>query len=374
MKSFESILKNPQILSKNLLQWYSAAQRDLPWRKTIDPYKIWVSEVMLQQTQVERVKSFYKKFLEHFPTVESLAEASWEELMECWRGLGYYRRARNMHAAAQVIVNDYAGVFPKTYADMLPLPGFGRYTAAAVASFAYSERVPAIDTNFHKVFIHVFGRDLWHSLKPLQQFEYAQQFLPKDGPAEFNHAIMDLGASGILDKPDRHNECPFTGFCQGAEEYALRERPVRSIFRDRETPSFRTFLGTRVAIGVLIHQGKVLIARRRKDDSFGGLWEFPGGKAHDNENERTCLKREMKEELDIEVAVRPAFYVTEAKIGERTLLLSFHRCSLLLGNPKPLAADELQWVSPEELLNYRFPPSNDEVIKLLLSKKAMFYQ
>ena len=353
-----------------LCEWYLENARDLPWRHTQDPYKIWVSEVMLQQTQVERVKEYYRRFLERFPNVESLANAPSEEVIVAWRGLGYYRRARNMQAAAQKIVALYEGKFPARYNELLELPGFGPYTAAAVASFAFAEDVPAIDTNFHKVMRHVFGAEKWDVMKPSEQFGFALKLIPKGRSSDFNQAMMDLSSSGILDRVEPHKDCPFAGFCRGVEEFVVRKQRKLTL-RDVDGISFASFDGVRVAIGVVVHERKILIAKRRSTDSYGGYWEFPGGKARDNEDERTCLKREMMEELGIEVAVRPHFYRTVVQRDGMRLLLSFHRCSLLTGEPEAKASEEILWSEVGELSDYQFPPTNYDVIDILKKRPAM---
>jgi A/G-specific adenine glycosylase len=353
-----------------LCEWYLQNARDLPWRTSKDPYKIWVSEVMLQQTQVERVKEYYRRFLELFPNVESLANAPWEDVMTAWRGLGYYRRARNMQAAAQKITTLYEGKFPGSFNELLELPGFGRYTAAAVASFAFGEDVPAIDTNFHKVMRHVFGVEYWDTLKPLEQFSFAVGMVPRGRSSEFNQGMMDLSSSGILDQVDLHVGCPFAGFCQGVEEFIVRKQRKLKL-RDADGLSFKNFDGIRVAIGVVVDERKILISKRRANDSYGGYWEFPGGKARTGEDERTCLKREMMEELGIEVAVRPHFYRTVVEREGMRLLLSFHRCSLLTGEPEAKECDEFLWSSVDELADYQFPPTNYDVIDILKKRPAM---
>ncbi len=349
---------------KPLYAWYAQYGRDLPWRKTKDPYAIWVAEIMLQQTQVERVKAFYKKFLEKFPTVYSLADASWEEVLEYWRGLGYYRRARNLHKAAQVVVEKYNGKFPDDFKALQELPGIGTYTAAAIASFAFGQDVPALDTNLHKVFRHVVGVEEWPCLKPAEQFAFAQNLISKGKGAQFNHALMDVAASGVLDNVLQHELCPFKSFCHGVMQ------PAKLIVRDQARLKNENVI--KVAAGVVIHQGKVLICKRPLHKPLGGLWEFPGGKLEANEDERKCLKRELMEELGIEVSVRPHFFKTMTQHKGQQILISFHRCSLLLGETKALEVDEFLWVTPPQLFDFKFLKANEEVMRILHKKKAMF--
>lgn len=340
--------------SKTLIAWYKQYGRDLPWRHTNDPYKIWVSEIMLQQTQVERVKEYYARFLQRFPTVRDLAAASWEDVLEQWRGLGYYRRARNLHAAANMVVDHFGGVFPPEYDELKKLPGVGSYTAAAIACFAFGDNVPAIDTNVEKVFGHVF-EDVWTELKPSEKTAFIQPFIGEGNGALFHHAIMDVGTALSAGEP-----CPFHEHCEGLK--VERKRHHAKIPKN----------AVRVAAGVLIHKGNVLISKRRADDSFPGCWEFPGGKLEEGEDERECLKREMKEELDIEVSVRPYFHRIAIEYKKKPYILTFHRCSLLLGEPKAIEVEEFRWIQAHELYDYDFPPANRKVIELLQKKKAMW--
>ncbi len=370
-----------QKFEKTLKDWYGLHRRDLPWRRTKDPYAIWVSEIMLQQTQVERVKEYYARFMKRFPNIGDLANAKWEDVLECWRGLGYYRRARNMHKAAQVIVKDFGGKFPRFYDDLRKLPGVGSYTASAIASFAFGEKVPALDTNISRVFERIFG-DAWEMLKPVERFEFAQKYIGGMKSRDFNYALMDLGSLVCNARQPKCGECAFQKVCSFAKanadaEYKLPRAAAGLAFADKggywggKLKAERN--AVKVAAGVLIHNGKVLIAKRPKGKPLAGLWEFPGGKVEYRENERTCLKREFIEELGVEVAVRPSFYKTLTEHEGTLISLSFHRCSLLLGEVRSLEGQEFKWVEAKDLNDYEFPSANDEVVTILQEKKAMFY-
>ena len=338
-----------------------------------------------------------------------MANAEWEDVLEYWRdpvspgtpqviasqrrGLGYYRRARNMHKAAQTIVKDFGGKLPRTYDDLKKLPGVGFYTAAAIASFAFGEKVPALDTNISRVFERVFG-DEWLRLKPGERFAFAQKYIGALSGRDFNYGLMDLGALVCNARQPKCGECCFQKVCgfdqaDAKEARRIMEGQARGLgktqsfaFGDSADGMYGRRRGgklkgpdssIKVAAGVLIHNGKILICKRPKGKALAGLWEFPGGKLELREDERQCLKREMVEELGIEVAVRPAFYKTVTEHEGVTIRLSFHRCSLLLGEVKALEGQEFTWVRAAELDDYDFPPANREALDLLKEKTAMFY-
>lgn len=357
---------------KLLHDWYLHNCRDLPWRNTRDPYAIWVSEIMLQQTQVARVKIYFEKFLQRFPKVQVLASAQWKEVLEYWRGLGYYRRARNLHTTAQLVVQNFQGQFPAHYVELLQLPGIGSYTAAALASFAFGETVPALDTNIKRVFKRIFAEQ-WTELSPGKQFAFAQKFIGSLGSRDFNYALMDLGSLICQARKPKCEDCCFQKSClfqvrdqetvqflkqkmlmlplKHVPSIALADRPLKRLQwkQKQDTPEIV------VAAGVLIHEGKVLICKRPKGKILAGFWEFPGGKLESGEDGRRCLKREFMEELGVEVAVRPAFFHADTEYDGIRIALSFYRCSLLLGEVQSLENQEFRWVQPHELLNYRFP-------------------
>lgn len=400
---------DPVIFQKNLLKWFNRYGRDLPWRhikperRGKDPYAIWISEIMLQQTQVSRVIDFYMRFIHRFPDVQSLAKATWEEVLEYWRGLGYYRRARHLHQTAQIIVQEFEGTFPDDTDQLRKLPGIGPYTAAAIASFAFGRDVVAFDTNLRRVFMRFLG-DWWTELGPRQQQAHLNTLIPKSKGAFFNHALMDIGATLCFSRNPLCKKCPLRSQCNFFQilSSSISYAPVqgnfpRLVLADKSSLKYEKSCQkiVKVAAGVVVRDGKILISRRPKHVEFGGFWEFPGGKLQDGEDERACLKRELQEELGIEVSVRPAFYVTRlqqsremfsgrhvtyfdkkkhktGQDGGQIVQISFHRCSLLLGEPKALQVQEFRWVAPEELSDYEFPPANKAVIEILLKKKAMF--
>ena len=217
--------KIQQFFGTQLVQWFKAKGRDLPWRRTRDPYKILLSEIMLQQTQVNRVKEFYHRFLKQLPDFKSLATASEETVIELWGGLGYYNRARNLQKTAQIIMQDYHGQFPTDHADILDLPGIGEYTAGAVMTFALNLRAPLVDTNVERVYARLFLQDITIS-SPSEKAKIfwmiAEKLLPFSEYWEFNQGIMDFGA--FLCKLPRPvcQQCPFSQFCRYYSRRSLK--------------------------------------------------------------------------------------------------------------------------------------------------------
>ena len=227
------------ILQRSLLKWYDEHQRDLPWRNTTDPYPVWISEVMLQQTQVQTVIPYYLKFLEHFPSVAALAKADTDALLRLWAGLGYYSRARNLQKAAQIIVEQFGGRFPQSYTDVLALPGIGRYTAAAIVSIAFGQPYAVLDGNVSRVLARLLSMsgDPKSSAVQNRLWAAAQQLLPRARPGDFNQAVMELGATVCSPRQPRCLLCPWTRQClarqQGQQELlpekARRRKSRRSL-------------------------------------------------------------------------------------------------------------------------------------------------
>lgn len=210
------------------MNWYQSCKRDLPWRRTKDPYAIWVSEIMLQQTRVEAVKGHYIRFIERFPNTGTLATADEAEVLKLWEGLGYYSRARNLQKAAKLIEHEYTGIMPVKYDDLLHLPGIGEYTAGAIASIAYCEAVPAIDGNVKRVATRVFGIresiDRQDIIKQIRKL--LQNVIPQDHPGDFNQALMELGATVCIPRLPKCDICPLQSFCDGYAQGDADSLPI----------------------------------------------------------------------------------------------------------------------------------------------------
>lgn len=242
-----------------LLRWYRANRRDLPWRRTTDPYKIWLSEIMLQQTRVAAVIEHYDRFLKRFPTVQKLAAAREASVLAQWSGLGYYRRARNLHAAAKVITKQHAGEFPRGSAELRGLPGIGRYTAAAISSIAFGEAVAVVDGNVERVIVRLTGRNLSGE----QVWAIADQMLSREHPGDFNQAMMELGAIVCAPGEPKCSECPVRKFCRTRGQCTSAAKAPRQIKRE-------------IACTLTHNDGLILLIQRSANQQLmPGMWELP---------------------------------------------------------------------------------------------------
>ena len=332
--------------SDRILAWYDQAARRMPWRGHPDPYAVWVSEIMLQQTRVETVIPYFERWMMRFPSIAALAEASEQEVLATWEGLGYYSRARNLHKAARVLVDKFAGTLPSDPAALRRLPGIGRYTAGAIASMAFGLDVPTLDGNIRRVLARLFDvsqpADAPAGEKLL--WALAEEYLPAGRAGDFNQALMDLGATVCLPRHPTCLICPLSSLCRARELGIQEQRPV---LKPRvEVPHYT------VTAAVLQRAGTVLLARRPSEGLLGGMWEFPGGKVEAGESLEDCLKREMREELGVQVRVGQAFGVYRHAYTHFRITLHAFRCELVEGRPRPLQAAGLAWVAPADLGNY----------------------
>ncbi len=250
-----------------LLDWYDRVKRDLPWRHTHDPYRIWLSEIMLQQTRTETVKGYYQRFLARFPTVEALAAAPEQEVLKAWEGLGYYSRARNLQKAARMVVQTHGGAFPDTYEGILALPGVGPYTAGAVGSIAFGLRVPAIDGNVYRVASRFFGvrEDVGQPAVQKRIRELVTQSLPAQRPGDYNQALMELGATLCCPGTPDCAACPWQSLCDACREGDADVLPIH----EKKRPPKQVD----VAVCLLTYENTVLV-RRRAERMLNGLYVF----------------------------------------------------------------------------------------------------
>lgn len=345
-------------LRQLLLAWYDRQGRDLPWRRTRDAYKIWVSEVMLQQTQVKTAMPYYQGWMEKFPDLETLAAADLQDVLKAWEGLGYYSRARNLHAAARLLLSQHQGQIPQSLETLLQLPGIGRTTAGGILSAAFNLPVSILDGNVKRVLARLVALPIPPSKAMGQLWQLSDTLLDPDRPRDFNQGLMDLGATVCTPKNPACLLCPWQQFCQAYCRGIQDRIPMREASRKIPHKS--------IGVAVIWHEGKVLIDRRPQSGMLGGLWEFPGGKIEDNETVEACIVREIEEELAIAVEVGEHLITVEHAYTHLKVTLTVHHCHYLHGEPQPLACDEIRWVKPEELSQYPFPKANTKIVTALL--------
>jgi len=252
-----------------LLEWYDINKRDLPWRSTKDPYKIWISEIILQQTQVVQGLVYYMRFLERYPDVASLACATEDQVLKMWEGLGYYSRARNLHATAKIIVKDYEGIFPSDYKEIIQLKGVGTYTAAAIASICFNLPYAVIDGNVYRFLSRFFGIDsAIDTVQGKKDFiQVADELLDKDSPADYNQGIMEMGATVCKPKLPLCDECPFNSSCLALRDGLINVLPVKAK-KVKQRARYFNYLFAEI-------DGKVYIERRNDKDIWKGLYQLP---------------------------------------------------------------------------------------------------
>lgn len=364
---------NWSAIAHALAVWHDQQQRSLPWRSAPagqrDPYQVWVSEIMAQQTRIETVVDYYERWMRRFPTIEALAAADQQEVLKQWEGLGYYARARNLHRAAQVVVAEHGGTLPQDRTALRRLPGIGDYTVGAILSLAYNQPEPILDGNVKRVLSRLADIeqpiDDPAVLKRLWQLARAAvEAAPPGSAGTVNEGLMELGALICVPANPRCLLCPVADHCQAFAHGTQGERPVTS--PKRQTPHYDVTAG-------VIWQGEIgasplLIAQRPQDRMLGGLWEFPGGKMEPEDVDLpSCLRREIREELGIEIEVGELVTtVQHAYTHFRITLYAFH-ARHVGGEPQALGCAAWRWVTPEELEAYPFPVTDRKIIAALRS-------
>lgn len=354
-----------QTAAHALQDWYAQNARELPWRSDPQPYAVWVSEIMLQQTRMEAVLPYYQRWMERFPTLQSLAEAPLQAVLSAWEGLGYYSRARNLHKAAQMVVQKLGGEIPHTREGLEALPGIGRYTAAAIASIAFGADEAALDGNIRRIYSRLFNIE-----DPIRSTEaekklwlLAEQMLPPGRAGDFNQALMDLGSAICLPQNPVCLLCPLRQTCAACALGVQEDRPVKT--EKKAIP--HKLVAAAIIYGA---EGNILLAQRPPEGLFGGLWEFPGGKLEAGETLPQALMREIEEELDAAVQVGEEFGVYQHALTHFTITLHAFRCVLADGRlPRPVQASAVVWVEPEEMEAYPMGKIDRQIARRLLAEQ-----
>lgn len=353
----------------SLLRWYARHRRDLPWRRDKDPYHILVSEFMLQQTRVETVLPYFERFLKRFPTLPALARAPLHNVLKAWAGLGYYARARHLHSAAKIIRDDHGGKVPSTKKSLLSLPGFGPYTAGAVASLAFSQPVAALDGNVNRLLARLLNlreRTSTGSLKRTLE-RSVEDLIPPNRASDFNQALMDLGALICVPGRPRCPLCPIKRFC-----------PSRGV-QDQESQRKRRKLRKEVwAVALVERGGRFFLYRKEEPGLLSGLWQFPAVVVKRDSNqkekgntrrilqEKEALKRELKENFGLRIKVKGSFFPQEHLFTHLQVTMKPFLCSL--GEILPWApVKEVRWVKFSNLSRYPISTAMRKVASLIPS-------
>ncbi|MDK9698831.1 MAG: A/G-specific adenine glycosylase [bacterium] len=346
-------------INRLLLRWFQREGRDLPWRKNRSPYAVWVSEVMLQQTRVATVVPYFERWLQQYPDVNTLANATEQAVLKAWEGLGYYTRAKNLHRAAQILCEKYDGELPETEHELLKLPGLGKYTAAAVASFAFRQPSLVVDGNVARVLSRWLQIPVSYTEPEAQEiyrkvFATIAQEESKNLP-QWNEAIMELGAMVCTPSSPDCKNCPMKKQCG-----AFRANTV-SIFppprKKTEVPHFD------IAVGILFDEQKILMGLRKRDGLLGGLWELPGGKCELNEFPETAVVREFREETGITVEVVDAVPVVKHGFTHFKITMYPFVLRRVGGVEQAHSAERLEWVTKNQITQMPLPKATKEVLR-----------
>ena len=344
-----------------LLDWYEGNKRDLPWRKDKDPYKIWVSEVMLQQTRVEVVKAYFERWIERFPTLESLAGAWEEEVIKYWQGLGYYSRARNLLRGVQEVSATYGGRVPDTKKEVTGLAGVGDYTAGAILSIAYNQKEPAIDGNVLRVFsrFYCIEGDISSSVVKKQIRLLVEREMPVDYPGDFNQALMDLGATICIPKVPRCETCPLHKLCLAKGRGREQQLPVKK----KKMPP----LPVRLVAGVMQEGEFFLLRRRPLAGLLAGMWEFPAVEIQDGEDDMAVFQKVFPHETGQLIELGILLFQCTHIFSHRKWNISFYHCT---GSPGQVpAGSQIRWVNRGDWGNLSFAGPHRKMAELLLKDK-----
>ncbi|MDF2629155.1 MAG: A/G-specific adenine glycosylase [Symbiobacteriaceae bacterium] len=344
-----------------LLNWFAVHQRDLPWRRSRDAYRIWVSEIMLQQTRVETVRPYYERWLAQFPTLTALAEAPQEQVLKAWEGLGYYSRARNLHSAAQDVVARYGGEVPDDPDAVATLKGVGPYTAGAVLSIAFNRSVPAVDGNVMRLFSRLFliEDDIMQPATRQGMEQLALALIPAGQAGNFNQALMELGALVCSPTSPKCLACPVAEYCQALAAGRQESLPVKAKAKAPRPVD--------VAAGVIFHEGRVLLVRRPEEGLLGGLWEFPGGERPAGATCEQALHQRIAESYGIELEIEG--HLTDVRHVFTHLVWNLAACTARVapGSPIPEESETLRWVTPDQISRYPLPVAHQKVAAALLA-------
>ncbi len=344
-------------MQKILIQWYDKNKKNMPWRVNTNPYRIWISEVMLQQTQVSTVIPYYKKWMEKFPKIEKVAAADIDEILKLWEGLGYYSRAQNIKKACDIIMNQFNGKI-ENVSNLNELPGIGDYIASAINSIAFSEPHPVIDGNVKRVASRLWEMKIINTadikkLKTILDLE-----ISKERPGCFNQAIMDLGREICKPQKPHCEKCPISQFCQSLQNNTIAKYPYK--LKKKKVPIVDV-----VVAYIQNHKKDFIITKRPANKMLGGLWELPGGKRESGESFKSALIREIREELNIDIQISGKIGEIEHTYSHMKINLHAYTCSMIekKATIKVTEAQDLKWIQFKNIGQYSFPKANHKLFQ-----------
>jgi len=346
---------------EQLLTWFQINQRSLPWRQTRDPYRIWISEVMLQQTQVTTVMPYFENFINQFPDIRVLAAADLQTVLKAWEKLGYYARARNLHRATKIIVEDYQGIIPDNYQQLRQLPGVGEYIAAALLSIAFNQPFAVVDGNVKRVLARLFLIEA-----PINQSgsktifaDVAERLLDRHNPGIFNQALMELGATICRPQTPICDRCPLRQFCQAFETNRQSDFPRR--LKKQAIPTYQ------MVAGVVVKAGKMLIVQRPTSGLLGGLWEFPGGPIEANQSGEAACVQNIKLVTNLSVAINAYLISIQHAYTHFKIELDVFMGQYLSGRVKLNGPIDHRWLRPKAFENFPFTGATHKFMPAILN-------
>ena len=339
-------------MHSELLNWFYQNKRTLPWRRGRTPYRVWVSEIMLQQTQVNTVIPYYKKWIKKYPTLKSFKESNFDDVIKIWEGLGYYSRCHNMFNAAKLINS----TFPNNYDDLINLPGIGDYTAKTILAIAFKKNFVGIDTNLERIGYRILGLKTKTKRNQKRVIKYLEENQCTNNPGDYNEALMDLGSSLCKASITYCNQCPLKNICKAYASSSPILYPTPKVRKKK--PIYD------VAVSVIEYKNKILITKRLNKNFLPGLWEFPGGKIEKNETAIQTIIREVKEETNLTVS-NPIFL---GNIKHKYSHFGVN-ISLFISFPKSIKSlnlsQEYRWIKMKDILNYPLPKANHKMLDIL---------
>ncbi len=343
---------NLSLVRRRLLYWYRRNQRDLPWRRSRDPYAIWISETMLQQTQVKTVLCYYARFMKTFPRLPALAQAPLQKILRSWSGLGYYRRAENLHKAARQIMRQHDGIIPREYAQLRALPGIGDYTAGALLSIAYGERYPAVDGNVRRVLSRLAG------LKSNEKIHrFAAKLAKTSQPGNLNQALMELGATVCTPKEPRCGGCPLASECRSRSWHGRGRavtRRAKANLREVAWP-----------LAIVHFQDKILLRRRQAGGLLANLWELPGVEMAPTENAEAALRRELRP-LAVDGLAPQRLGALRHSITDRRIIAPVLLYRWPTGRSVSRSKPDWRWIDAKKLHRYATSSLTTKAVQLFI--------